>query len=298
MEPVNNSTPITSSGMDSASPIGTAGGTTGPIPPVATDGSVSPTEATESVQPSVTIGAAPLTENQGATLSVGATENGLSDNLSNSTVDFTSNAAASDSATQSVSGLNDFGSFGTAFGTNGHNAAVESSLSTPMQAAPVPGSTIQPPHHSPTPVDIPTPVHPVINPSVQSAASIGPLGVHKVAATEPIMMPEPAPVLDPVEEELNSPMKAAAPAPGSIGSAFSGPIGGGNLGDTGKSSSSATETPTKSVAFNDPANIINNPSDIAGAKSKKTNKTSLILLIVVAAMVVIGLIAVLLLLPK
>ena len=182
MEPVNNSTPITSSGMDSASPIGTAGGTTGPIPPVATDGSVSPTEATESVQPSVTIGTAPLTENQDATLSVGATENGLSDNLSNSTVDFTSNAAASDSAAQSVSGLNDFGSFGTAFGTNGHTAAVESPLSTPMQAAPVPDSAIQPPHYSPTPVDIPTPVHPVINPSVQSAASIGPLEVHKVAA--------------------------------------------------------------------------------------------------------------------
>lgn len=42
-----------------------------------------------------------------------------------------------------------------------------------------------------------------------------------IAATEPITEPDPIPEPDPIEEELKAPFKAAAPVPGSIGSAIS-----------------------------------------------------------------------------
>ena len=44
-----------------------------------------------------------------------------------------------------------------------------------------------------------------------------------IAATEPITEPDPIPEPDPIEVELNAPFQAAAPVPGSIGSAVSVP---------------------------------------------------------------------------
>ena len=96
-----------------------------------------------------------------------------------------------------------------------------------------------------------------------------------------------------VEEELKAPMKAAAPAPGSIGSAVSGPAGGVES-EVPADNPFAASTPasTPSVSFNDPAT---QPDQSAGASkpAPKVNKTTLIALIVVAAMVVIALGAVL-----
>ena len=72
------------------------------------------------------------------------------------------------------------------------------------------------------PVQPAAPVNPIINPTPVNPV-FQPSGSNGVAATDPITMPEPAPLTDPVEEELKAPMNAAAPVPGSIGSAVSGP---------------------------------------------------------------------------
>lgn len=136
------------------------------------------------------------------------------------------------------------------------------------------------------------PVNPVINPGGAPVAPVfEPSGV---AATDPIMMPEPAKAPDPVEEELKAPMKAAAPVPGSIGSAVSGPA-------EGEAPVAPVENPfsnegqTPNVSFTDPATQPEGDNPMApGAKPKaKMNKNTLILLIVVAAIVVIALVAVL-----
>lgn len=148
----------------------------------------------------------------------------------------------------------------------------------------------------------PTPVNPVVTPGANPVAanpafqSGGPVGL---SATEPIMRPEPAKAPDPIEEELKAPMKAAAPAPGSIGSAVSGPEGGAEpaaASEAGAGDNPFANQPaqTPNVSFNDPAAQpdANNPT---GAKpaGKKTNKKTLIALIIVAVMVVIALAAVL-----
>lgn len=160
------------------------------------------------------------------------------------------------------------------------------------------------------------PVNPIINPT--GAATVG--GVTKpadgLAATDPIMKPEPAPEPDPVEEELKAPMKAAAPVPGSIGSAVSGPADGeapaegatasvdmtaGNKADSAKPENPLAnlfgkhEKKTPSVAFNDPAaqsDEANGGTPAAGG-TKKTNKITLIALIGVAAVIIVILIVVL-----
>jgi len=123
------------------------------------------------------------------------------------------------------------------------------------------------------------PVNPIIQPGANTdGAAAQPEGL--VAATDPIMMPEPAKAPDPVEEELKAPMKAAAPVPGSIGSAVSGaPTAPANnpFADNGKQ--------TPSVAFNDPATQTNP----AAPAKKKTNKVTLIVLIVIAAVIIIAL---------
>ncbi len=119
-----------------------------------------------------------------------------------------------------------------------------------------------------------TPVNPIITPA----------GAGKMNATEPILRPEPAPAPDPVKEELNAPMVAAAPAPGSIGSAVSGqasaePTNGGFM----------NERRTPNVAFNDPATqpdpATQNPAP-AKAPAKKSSKPVLITLVVVALAIV------------
>lgn len=155
------------------------------------------------------------------------------------------------------------------------------------------------------------PVNPVINPAGPAPAG-GPAPAPApvpgaaaqpgaLAATDPIMMPEPAPAPDPVEEELKAPMKAAAPAPGSIGSAVSGPATETNA--EGADSATQADNPfakdnkqTPSVAFNDPAtqeDPANASSDPNKPAKKKNNKTTLIILIAVASVIVIALIVVL-----
>lgn len=119
---------------------------------------------------------------------------------------------------------------------------------------------------TPNPVGNPAPVNPVYQPTGGG-----------VSATEPIMMPEPAPAPDPIEEELKAPMRAADPVPGSIGSAVSG---------------------TPNVAFNDPAmqaNPMTTPmqQNTGTPAKKKTSRTTLIALIVVAAIVVVALVIIL-----
>lgn len=109
--------------------------------------------------------------------------------------------------------------------------------------------------------------------------------------TTPIAVPEGPKAPDPIEEELKAPLKAAAPAPGSIGSAVSGP---------------ADANSPQSVAFNDPAMMANNPMAANTANNgkkgsflskimakTKMNKRTLILLCVVAGVIIIALIIVL-----
>ncbi|MBQ5811965.1 hypothetical protein IIW29_00065 [Candidatus Saccharibacteria bacterium] len=147
------------------------------------------------------------------------------------------------------------------------------------------------------------PVNPVINPTAPASGAPAPVGnpagtqADGLAATDPIMMPEPAPAPDPVEEELKAPMKAAEPAPGSIGSAVSGPAtavaAGGEAPAANPFVNNDKQTPN--VAFNDPATQPDAGGNPMAPAKKKTNKTTLIALIIVAVMIVIALGAVLIL---
>lgn len=164
----------------------------------------------------------------------------------------------------------------------------------------------------PVPPVPPTPVNPVVTPSGGGLQAEGtqanPVagiayqpddnGV-RVAATDPIMMPEPAAEPDPVEEELKVPMKAAEPVPGSIGSAISVPK------DGESTSVASTDNPfenkpdsevTPSVSFNDPATTASGSSMMGNTSAKPAkaqNKTVLIILAVVAALVAAVLVVVL-----
>ena len=108
------------------------------------------------------------------------------------------------------------------------------------------------------------------------------------SAIDPIMAPEPPKAPDPVEEELKSPMKAADPVPGSIGSSVSGPAG---TPDAVPANNPFANNQTPNVSFNDPQAAQGAP--MAAANGKKLNKKNLIILIAVAAVVVIGLVVVL-----
>ena len=146
------------------------------------------------------------------------------------------------------------------------------------------------------------PVNPVVRPGGTNVAGVTnsafqPTSLGGVAATEPIMMPEPASAPDPVEEELKAPMRAAGPVPGSIGSAVSGPEAAGAAFGVGAEPNNepfaaAPQVKTPSVSFADPTM---KPEDNAAVKpaKKKSSKTTLIALIIVAMMVVIALAAVL-----
>ena len=126
------------------------------------------------------------------------------------------------------------------------------------------------------------PVNPVINPT-NGAAPVNPIiqpGGQGLAATDPIMRPEPAPAPDPVEEELKAPMKAAEPVPGSIGSAVSGPAGTSAEASVEQAFPENTSGQVPNVAFNDPAT---QPQPSAGAETgtkpakKKNNKVIVLL---------------------
>lgn len=169
----------------------------------------------------------------------------------------------------------------------------------------------------------------VTNPgdSLNNFSSEDIVSLNGVSPTDPIMVPDPTPTPDPVEEELRSPMKAAAPAPGSIGSAVSGPELGLepiSMSDTAPIPSTTPEVQTQpatispetmpgpaitddfsaatvspnstpSVSFNDPAEEQNNTQNMTDGSKKKSNKTTLIALIIVACMVVIALATILVL---
>lgn len=149
----------------------------------------------------------------------------------------------------------------------------------PVQVAPssVPGASTQP--VAPVNPPLAAPVNPIINPGATSSQN-------GLGATDAILRPDPIPEPDPVEEELKAPMRAAAPAPGSIGSAVSGPT----------SDLTSTDAQTPSVSFNDPATqpAVSSSEQLDQNKaSKKSSRKTLIALIIVAAMVVIALGAIL-----
>ena len=108
-----------------------------------------------------------------------------------------------------------------------------------------------------------------------------------LGATDPITMPTPPKAPDPVEAELNAPFKAAAPVPGSIGSAISMP------GDPNQ---------VPNVAFNDPAMMAPNSSAMPNKKTwssrlgmdggKKMDKKTMIILGSIAAVIVVAIVAV------
>ena len=158
-----------------------------------------------------------------------------------------------------------------------------------------------------------TPTQPIENPVVTPTnldpvgATFQPGGLDGVAATDPIMMPEPVAKPDPIEEELKAPMKAAAPVPGSIGSAVSGPeavtpveepIAPVSTGQTvvpeATVLSQENVSTTPSVSFTDPATTPEvNPATEAPQPVKKSSRTTLIVLVVVAFVIVVALAVVL-----
>ncbi len=182
------------------------------------------------------------------------------------------------------------------------NPVVAPSGNTPV-AAPNPATPNQ--VQMPNPVVSPNPAP--IAPGAQTVAPGGTMSMSQMfqpqspAAqvgvfdeTTAISAPEGPKAPDPVEEELKAPFKAAAPVPGSIGSAVSVPSEPGS---------------PQSVAFNDPANAGNNlmTTNTAPAAKKnsildklmaktKMDKRTLILLIAVAATIVVLLIVVLIML--
>lgn len=108
-----------------------------------------------------------------------------------------------------------------------------------------------------------------------------------LGATDPITMPDRPKAPDPVEMELNAPFKAAAPVPGSIGSAISMP------GDPNQ---------VPNVAFNDPAMMAPNASMMPKKRTwssrlgmdggKKMDKKTMIILGAIVAVIVVAIVAV------
>ena len=148
----------------------------------------------------------------------------------------------------------------------------------------------------------PATVNPVISPNPTLVNPVfRPTG--RVAATDPIMEPEPAPAPDPIEEELKAPMRAVGPVPGSIGSAVSGPSNVADVQNDAPTEQSHnpfaqnTNNRTPSVSFNDPAVQPEMPqasqSSVMNNSAKKKSKKTLIALIIVAGMVVVALVVIL-----
>ena len=105
--------------------------------------------------------------------------------------------------------------------------------------------------------------------------------------TTAISVPEGPKPVDPIEEELKAPLKAAAPAPGSIGSAVSGPA------DPNAPQDTAPFDPNNPMTAN-AAPQVKKDSFLNKMMAKtKMSKTTLILLAVVAGVIVLGLIGIL-----
>ena len=156
-------------------------------------------------------------------------------------------------------------------------------LSNTSSAGPaMPGAVIPP-------VDVPTPTHPIINPASQGGFNSDLGGSRSTAVADRVLGAESVSTVQGTENDPDTPLKAATPVPGSIGSAISGPA---------EEILEGVEEPTRtnSVSFNDPANPIEESHESATSTSpKKTSRVSLIALIIVAIMVIIALIAVLVL---
>ncbi len=132
--------------------------------------------------------------------------------------------------------------------------------------------------------DMPEPVNPVFTPGDNVM----------VGETDPITVPNPPKAPDPIEEELKAPMQAAAPVPGSIGSAISMPSADG--AETVSAAIRPMSEQTPNVAFNDPANPQGQPAAPAapGAPAKKAmDKKTLIMLCALGGIIVIALVIVL-----
>lgn len=155
--------------------------------------------------------------------------------------------------------------------------------STSFANSTVPGSVI-------TPVEVPVPTHPVINPPSQGGLGGNLTDSRQAVSSDSIFVSSNTSTSGPAEGELDAPIKAAAPVPGSIGSAISGPA----AGQTPEMIDGTARV--NNVSFNDPA-VSTEDSQGANkeASPKKKNRTTLIALIIVAAMVVIALAAVLIL---
>lgn len=168
-----------------------------------------------------------------------------------------------------------------------------------LAPAPAPAAPVAP---APAPVIPNPPVNPVVTPGNPAAAPAAPgtmsmaqmfqpqattTQAEVFAETTAISAPEGPKAPDPVEEELKAPLKAAAPAPGSIGSAVSGPSDGS----------------PQNVAFNDPANnpmtanaapVVKKNSFLNKLTAKtKMDKKTLTMLIAVAGVILVLLVVVL-----
>ena len=156
---------------------------------------------------------------------------------------------------------------------------------TPAAAPVAPAAPLTPEAvAAPVMPDIPEPVNPVYTPGDNVM----------VGETDPITVPNPPKAPDPIEEELKAPMQAAAPVPGSIGSAISMPAADGTS-PVSAAIKPMSEQQTPNVAFNDPASAQGQPAAPAApaAEKKKLDKKSLIMLGAIGGIVVIALIVVL-----
>lgn len=191
-------------------------------------------------------------------------------------------------------------------------ATVTPGVATGMpEAAPAAGAAAGAPTMPASPVDTTaTPSAPVVGaPGVAGAENMSGLPL-----TEPIMRPDLPPAPDPVKQELESPMKAAGPVTGSIGSAISVSQDGTQLDANGQpivqtgapGAAPTTGGAVPNVAFNDPAGQPDATGQPGAPENKKKsakkeikfdlknmNRATLVTLIVVAVMVVICLAAVL-----
>lgn len=181
--------------------------------------------------------------------------------------------------------------------TPASNPVINPVINPAAQAAPVIEPTMPPVMAIPD-----VPVMPGAGvPGIQEpiAPVFEPVGENGFSATQPLTMPQGPATPDPLEEELKAPLRPAAPVPGSIGSAVSGPAldGMGGMNPEMNAFNNAPRTP--SVAFNDPATepdkngkVKKQPKTVT-IGGKKVSQTTLILLGVVAVAVIVALVFVL-----
>ena len=177
----------------------------------------------------------------------------------------------------------------------GVTSGVVSEMMPPVMTAPVGGAATSVEVAAAAPAMVENQA-PQAMPIAQNPMATATEGI-RVGATDPITMPTPPKAPDPIEEELKAPMMAAAPVPGSIGSAISVPAGSVPVAGNAVFPEMAAGSPNN-VAFNDPAQASvptsGQPAGAAPAKAKKQmDKKTLIALCIVAGIVVIVLVIIL-----